>query len=90
MSAAPAVGAFSTESANAPASVATATDRLPVCMHTSSKENSGGGTVPMTCACPRGQHACTEDRARAPHWLQANADAFLDFDVLEAREQDGL
>jgi Arc/MetJ family transcription regulator len=31
-----------------------------------------------------------EDRARALRWLQANADHFLDFDVLEAREQAGL
>ncbi|MER6533585.1 DUF2191 domain-containing protein [Streptomyces sp900105755] len=31
-----------------------------------------------------------DDRARALRWLQANADAFLDFDVLEAREQAGL
>ncbi|MFF6781914.1 type II toxin-antitoxin system VapB family antitoxin [Streptomyces sp. NPDC012510] len=31
-----------------------------------------------------------EDRARALRWLQANADDFLDFDVLEAREQAGL
>ncbi|MET9848717.1 type II toxin-antitoxin system VapB family antitoxin [Streptomyces ossamyceticus] len=32
----------------------------------------------------------TEDRARALRWLQTNADTFLDFDVLEARERDGL
>ena len=31
-----------------------------------------------------------DDRARALRWLQENADAFLDFDVLEAREQAGL
>jgi Arc/MetJ family transcription regulator len=31
-----------------------------------------------------------DDRARALRWLQENADAFLDFDVLEARERAGL
>jgi Arc/MetJ family transcription regulator len=31
-----------------------------------------------------------DDRDRALRWLQANADDFLDFDVLEAREQAGL
>lgn len=31
-----------------------------------------------------------DDCARAWRWPQANADDFLDFDVLEAREQLGL
>ncbi|MFI2642739.1 type II toxin-antitoxin system VapB family antitoxin [Streptomyces sp. NPDC018610] len=31
-----------------------------------------------------------DDRARALRWLQENADAFLDFDVLEERERKGL
>jgi Arc/MetJ family transcription regulator len=31
-----------------------------------------------------------DDRARALRWLQDNADAFLDFDVLEERERAGL
>ncbi|MET9777739.1 type II toxin-antitoxin system VapB family antitoxin [Streptomyces sp. NPDC006367] len=31
-----------------------------------------------------------DDRARALRWLQENADAFLDFDVLQEREQRGL
>ncbi|WP_319055209.1 type II toxin-antitoxin system VapB family antitoxin [Streptomyces europaeiscabiei] len=31
-----------------------------------------------------------DDRARALRWLQDNADDFLDFGVLEAREQAGL
>lgn len=31
-----------------------------------------------------------DDRARALRWLQENADAFLDFDVLEDRERAGL
>ncbi|NBM15101.1 DUF2191 domain-containing protein [Streptomyces sp. GC420] len=31
-----------------------------------------------------------DDRARALRWLQDNADAFLDFDVLEERERSGL
>ncbi|MFM9554867.1 DUF2191 domain-containing protein [Streptomyces caniscabiei] len=31
-----------------------------------------------------------DDRARALRWLQTNADDFLDFGVLEAREQAGL
>ncbi|MFJ9647401.1 type II toxin-antitoxin system VapB family antitoxin [Streptomyces sp. NPDC004244] len=31
-----------------------------------------------------------DDRARALLWLQENAEDFLDFDVLEARERDGL
>ncbi|MFF4019435.1 DUF2191 domain-containing protein [Streptomyces sp. NPDC001843] len=31
-----------------------------------------------------------DDRARALRWLQENADAFLDFDVLAEREQSGL
>jgi hypothetical protein len=32
----------------------------------------------------------TDDRAQALRWLQENADAFLDFDVLEERERSGL
>ena len=31
-----------------------------------------------------------DDRARALHWLQENAELFLDFDVLAEREQAGL
>ncbi|MFF4759055.1 type II toxin-antitoxin system VapB family antitoxin [Streptomyces sp. NTH33] len=31
-----------------------------------------------------------DDRARALRWLQENADAFLDFDVLAERERAGL
>lgn len=31
-----------------------------------------------------------DDRARALRWLQENAEAFLDFDVLEERERSGL
>ncbi|MEU9337800.1 type II toxin-antitoxin system VapB family antitoxin [Streptomyces sp. NPDC048290] len=31
-----------------------------------------------------------DDRARALRWLQENADAYLDFDVLEERERSGL
>ncbi|MEV5310621.1 MULTISPECIES: type II toxin-antitoxin system VapB family antitoxin [unclassified Streptomyces] len=31
-----------------------------------------------------------DDRARALRWLQENANAFLDFDVLEERERSGL
>ncbi|MEU5096841.1 type II toxin-antitoxin system VapB family antitoxin [Streptomyces sp. NPDC020996] len=31
-----------------------------------------------------------DDRARALGWLQENADAFLDFDVLAERERTGL
>ncbi|MFD9117397.1 DUF2191 domain-containing protein [Streptomyces bottropensis] len=31
----------------------------------------------------------TINRARALHWLQANADGFLDFEVFEARELAG-
>lgn len=31
-----------------------------------------------------------EDRASALRWLQENADAFLDFDVLAERERAGL
>lgn len=31
-----------------------------------------------------------DDRARALRWLQENAEDFLDFDVLEARERAGL
>lgn len=31
-----------------------------------------------------------DDRARALRWLRENADAFLDFDVLEERERTGL
>ncbi|MEU1496302.1 MULTISPECIES: type II toxin-antitoxin system VapB family antitoxin [unclassified Streptomyces] len=32
----------------------------------------------------------SDDRARALRWLQENADAFLDFDVLDERERSGL
>lgn len=31
-----------------------------------------------------------DDRARALRWLQENADAFLDFDVLEETERSGM
>jgi Arc/MetJ family transcription regulator len=31
-----------------------------------------------------------DDRERALRWLQENADAFLDFDVLAERERKGL
>ncbi|MCJ1681200.1 type II toxin-antitoxin system VapB family antitoxin [Streptomyces sp. NPDC048352] len=31
-----------------------------------------------------------DDRARALRWLQENAEDFLDFEVLEQRERDGL
>ncbi|MGC9495515.1 type II toxin-antitoxin system VapB family antitoxin [Streptomyces sp. WG7] len=34
--------------------------------------------------------ASADDRARALRWLQENADAFLDFDVLAERERAGL
>lgn len=36
------------------------------------------------------QPVSADDRPRALRWLQENADAFLDFDVLEDRERSGL
>ncbi|WP_326580416.1 hypothetical protein OG889_21650 [Streptomyces sp. NBC_00481] len=36
------------------------------------------------------QPVSADDRPRALRWFQENADAFLDFDVLEDRERSGL